>query len=187
MNKKLTITEKGQAKKIGEVLLDTLRINRMNQKDLATKTGIPQTTISSYVRGISIPSFENLGKICVALDVSMDMFNFSMESNNQSRKSVTNFLDALTYKQFRAWVELSCFKVTDIYQNGEDYDNESPISLALTYNGEYFILDKKIISQSEARLLLDEVEAFATKKFLSYSKKYATQQGLEKDIQTEEE
>lgn len=48
----------------------------MTQSDLAQITQIPQSQISNYITGKSLPDFYNLDKIAKALDVSIDAFRY---------------------------------------------------------------------------------------------------------------
>lgn len=48
----------------------------MTQKKLAAITGIPQSDISRYVSGLSLPNFYYADKIAKALDCSLDNFRY---------------------------------------------------------------------------------------------------------------
>lgn len=46
--------------------------NKLDQNELARRTGLTQATISRYVTGKSVPSGENLILLADALDISID-------------------------------------------------------------------------------------------------------------------
>lgn len=48
----------------------------ISQSELAKITGIPQSIISRYVSGTTLPSFYNADKIAKALDCSLDDFRY---------------------------------------------------------------------------------------------------------------
>lgn len=48
----------------------------ITQIELSTKTGIPQQSISNYVRGVVAPGLYNLDKIAKALKCSVDDFRY---------------------------------------------------------------------------------------------------------------
>lgn len=59
-------------KQLADKLNHLLRINNLDQADLARMTGLSHTAISNYINGIAIPTSENLSKIANALNVSTD-------------------------------------------------------------------------------------------------------------------
>lgn len=57
---------------LGEKINHAMRAKGMNQRQLAEKTYITQTTVSRYITGQRTPDANNLKDICLALDVSAD-------------------------------------------------------------------------------------------------------------------
>ena len=55
-----------------EVLQQIMKDFKVNQKDLADKIGVGQSTISRYLAGIQQPSYEVLQKLSVAFNLSGD-------------------------------------------------------------------------------------------------------------------
>lgn len=47
-------------------------LRKMNQSDLAAKAGLPATSISHFEAGARKPSFDNLRRLAVALEVTTD-------------------------------------------------------------------------------------------------------------------
>jgi len=56
----------------GRRLYDQLLKQRLNQSDLARKSGLGRDSISQYVRGRSVPTPQNLEKIAEALSIEPD-------------------------------------------------------------------------------------------------------------------
>ena len=60
--------------KIGAKLIKYRTKIRMSQQELSNKTGIPQTTLSSYESDKSSPNIEKLSKIAAALGKNIKKF-----------------------------------------------------------------------------------------------------------------
>lgn len=73
MTKKSGIEETLLKKQISNTILNVLDQKKLSQVKLSKLTGIPKTTISSYIRGISIPSLENIQKINEVLNTSINI------------------------------------------------------------------------------------------------------------------
>lgn len=100
--------EINHAKIIGDILANELEKKEISQTKLADMTQIPKTTISSYIRGISMPSVDNLGKICTALDVSMDTFNTNNTENAKISLEKQHLeLQRYTFNRLKKWIETS--------------------------------------------------------------------------------
>ena len=56
----------------GRRLYDQLLKQRLNQSDLARKSGLGRDSISQYVRGRSVPTPQNLEKMAEALGIQAD-------------------------------------------------------------------------------------------------------------------
>lgn len=46
----------------------------LSERELAEKSGVPYGTLHMYISGYREPTFSNLAKICIALDIAMDEF-----------------------------------------------------------------------------------------------------------------
>ena len=54
---------------ISERLSEAIRQSGMKQTELAQKIGVRQQQISSYLKGITLPSLDTLSRLCTALDL----------------------------------------------------------------------------------------------------------------------
>ena len=70
------LTERQYRIEFGRRLRDILSYKGLTQKDLSDITGIPQSTISHYIRGLTTPSSYMLDKIAKALNCSTDDFRY---------------------------------------------------------------------------------------------------------------
>ncbi|QHO73935.1 XRE family transcriptional regulator [Bradyrhizobium sp. CCBAU 051011] len=65
--------EQQQASDIFKERLKAARdLRRLNQTDLASKAGLPPSSVSHFESGARKPSFENLKRLAIALDVTTD-------------------------------------------------------------------------------------------------------------------
>ncbi len=55
-----------------EILSDYLRDNKMTQCEFARKAGLKPNLVSKWIQGSARPSYDNLKKISLALDVSVN-------------------------------------------------------------------------------------------------------------------
>lgn len=53
-----------------------MQIKGVTQQELSERTGIAQSNISGYIRGVNSPSFYVIDKIAKALDCSIDQFRY---------------------------------------------------------------------------------------------------------------
>ena len=88
---------------IGERILELIHERNMTQKEFSEKTGIPQSTLSSWKGKKQNPSMDKLKVICDALEVDP----FYLISATESRNNLNN--DYLTVfrtdKEFEVLVE----------------------------------------------------------------------------------
>lgn len=180
-------SEISQAKRIGDTIKEHLKLSKKSQKDLSKESGIPETTISSYVRGISVPNSENLSKICTALDISLDLFNSTLQSETTkvSLQSVSEYLDKLTRTQFIKWIDISScdFNIMApidlIMKNLEDNEEDNPISkedmicpeilkISKEIEGDERFILRETISNERARSVLKDIETYARLKIEEY-------------------
>lgn len=68
------ITDEEYRCELGRAIERAMHNRMISQVELSDITGIPQPTISSYIKGRINPSFHNLDKIAKALGYSMDEF-----------------------------------------------------------------------------------------------------------------
>lgn len=73
--------DKWRKEAIGKRIRSTREELQMNQKDLSKATGIKDSMISDFERGVREPSTANLAKIAHALYSTMDELYFGDESN----------------------------------------------------------------------------------------------------------
>lgn len=187
MAKKLSNSDKERAKKIGQVIILHLRSHHLSQLYLSQNTGIPPTTISSYVRGVSIPSFENLEKICNVLDISMDNFNFGPEPNRFQRRIAIENLKEITYNQTQRLLQLTATKFDEIFNGEEEYDGNRASKSVIEFGDNYYIVDRESLSNDEANLMLSNIETFIEKEYSKYFEKVAIQKGSTKEFNDDEE
>lgn len=70
------LTEEEYRKEFGIRLSDILYRRGITQNELANMAKISYVTVSSYVRGISTPSYSNASRIARALHMSLDAFTY---------------------------------------------------------------------------------------------------------------
>ncbi len=70
------LTEEEYRKEFGIRLSDILYRRGITQNELAEMAKISYVTVSSYVRGISTPSYSNASRIARALHMSLDAFTY---------------------------------------------------------------------------------------------------------------
>lgn len=68
-------------------------LRSMNQADLATKAGLPSTAISHFESGTRKPSFDNLRRLAIALEVTTDYLLGLAETPTLSVESDPLFRD----------------------------------------------------------------------------------------------
>lgn len=76
---------------------------------LAQKSGLPQSTISSWYRKQMLPTLQSLEKICNAFDMTMAQFLTENDSLTEITKDQRELLDKwelLSPKQKQAFLEL---------------------------------------------------------------------------------
>ncbi|MCF6323871.1 MAG: helix-turn-helix domain-containing protein [Gammaproteobacteria bacterium] len=66
-------------------LLQTRKMRKLNQDELANKAGLPSTAISHFESGARKPSFDNLRKLADALEVSIDYLMGRVDSISGDR------------------------------------------------------------------------------------------------------
>ena len=66
------MTEVAFLRQFGINLLDMLDYCNTTQKELAEDTGLSESTISRYTRGLMMPTLKNLINIAYALDCTVD-------------------------------------------------------------------------------------------------------------------
>ena len=69
----------------GNRLRLALKVKRMTQQELSERTGITKGAISEYCNGKYLPKFENLSKICIALDIKMESL-MGIKKDSQDQK-----------------------------------------------------------------------------------------------------
>ena len=75
-NAKPQISEHDFKREFGIRLTNMMRRKGVTQYDLSCMTGISQSLISSYTRGLRVPNFYNLDKIAKSLECSVDDFRY---------------------------------------------------------------------------------------------------------------
>jgi len=105
-------------------ILDRITSNRISrgwtEYQLAQKSGIPQSTISSWYRKKMLPTLPSLEKICHAFDMSMAQFlseDNCLTEITPDQKELLGKWELLTLSQKTAFLDL----ITSIVpqQNGE--------------------------------------------------------------------
>jgi predicted transcriptional regulator len=72
------MTREDYMENFGENLQEILAEKKINQQMLSKMTGIPTSTISTYISGSSVPNIIAIVKIVYALDVDyFDLLDFS--------------------------------------------------------------------------------------------------------------
>ena len=66
------MTELEFMRRFGKNLAGALEYNGTTQRELSEDTGITDSTISYYVRGLRMPSIKNLVNIAIALECEID-------------------------------------------------------------------------------------------------------------------
>lgn len=84
--------------------ITTLRLERKwSEYQLAEKSGITQSTISSWSRQNVVPSIQNLEKICNAFQITLSQFFLEDDSQaiclTESQKSMFHAWNRLTVEQ----------------------------------------------------------------------------------------
>lgn len=96
-----------------ERITELREIKGWNQNQLSNKSGIPYTTISSWIANDTVPSIKSLKMICNALDITLSQFfsddnvieltptqkrliEYSNKLNNEQMEALINFLKELT-------------------------------------------------------------------------------------------
>lgn len=76
-------------------LVETRKLRGCSQEGLATKAGLPPTTISHFESGKRKPSFDNLRKLGDALEVSIDflMGRVDEHQSGSTKETVEIFRD----------------------------------------------------------------------------------------------
>ena len=68
-------------------------LRNMNQSDLATKAGLPSTSISHFEAGSRKPSFDNLRRLAQALEVTTDFLLGLADQPEMSKSADPLFRD----------------------------------------------------------------------------------------------
>lgn len=185
MSKKLSPSEKQYAKKIGDTIYLNLKIKNLSQMSLSKITNIPSSTISSYVRGISIPSLENIDKICSALDISSDEFRPSSFISKGERQGAFEYLMNISYEQYLSYLKLSCNKFDDIYRSEEEYDSSKPSEFYIQFGNIYYVVKANELKSDEFRHLVESIENFIEEKSTPLLNKIALQSGNVADLEND--
>lgn len=79
-------------------VLERIRLYRLERKwteyQLAEKSGLPQSTISSWYRKQQIPTLPSLEKICAAFNVTLSQF---LAKENEDTATLTGAQSTLLY------------------------------------------------------------------------------------------
>lgn len=95
-----------------ERITELREIKGWNQNQLSKKSGIPYTTISSWIANDTVPSIKSLKMICNALDITLSQFfsddnvieltptqkrliEYSNKLNNEQMEALLKFLNKL--------------------------------------------------------------------------------------------
>lgn len=94
-------------------ILDRITDHRISrgwtEYQLAQKSGIPQSTISSWYRKKMLPTLSSLDKICLAFDMTMAQFlseNNGLTEITPDQRELLNRWELLTSEQKSAFLSL---------------------------------------------------------------------------------
>ena len=93
---------------LGQITEQRLSRN-WTEYQLAQKSGLPQSTISSWYRKNMLPTLSSLEKICIAFDMTMAQFLAEDDGLTEITSDQKELLDKWEYlspKQKRAFLEL---------------------------------------------------------------------------------
>ena len=134
---------------IGQRIKELRRLKKMTQIELSEKTGIKQSRLSNYEKGLTLPRFGNLEKIANALGVEYsDILNFEISKNEMKRYLKYGFdpqiydfiVDNSTTIPFDGFEE-SDLKFYEELKKNEELKKENEVVLSDVINGLYRLND----------------------------------------------
>lgn len=82
-----------------ERIFNILRDKHWSQHDLSRKSGIRQSTISSWSSGRNQPTIETIIKICVALDMTLSEFFMTESERSDIDVCIVQVTRSMTYRE----------------------------------------------------------------------------------------
>lgn len=65
--------------KLSSIIFEGMRAAGLNQKELATKTGVAEATISRYLSGDRIPNIKNLKRIMKIIPITDNVIAYLLD------------------------------------------------------------------------------------------------------------
>ena len=143
------------AKNIKNRIVSLLAENLENIENMSQKTGIPESTLASYMRGVRRPGIDKLIEIANAYDINIQW----LVGLSDHKKTILSYRDGAENMNYRYSLECNCVRIESarlIFSSFHHGEKNNLFSYESFYKSYYPELDDYLRIQSRREKLLSE-------------------------------